>query len=200
VRLKPQNLVPMPLFLVIISLFLKGVVVLLVVYIATSYLLAGFSSREFSYRINKPLELHASILLQPIMDIFAYSKVSHFYDYSEIEKDKIPQNILPLSIRTDSNFRKPQQKFSWSNTRASLGGVTTAVIVEPADYSGKWSLVYCLKDGDFCEQSNIFSKGKVKLIADGDGELWGKDEGSNFIQLKLIKYTDRSNNMEILHI
>lgn len=199
-RLKPQNLTTTPFILVVISLILKGIVVLLVIYIATSYLLAAFNNREYSYRINKPLELHASILMQPVMDLFGYSKVSHFYDYSKIEKDKIPENILPLNIRSETNIRKPEQKIGWSNTKASLGGVTTAVIVEPADYSSKWSLVYCLKDSDFCEQSNILSSGKVKLMADGDSQIWGRDDKGNFIQLRLVRYIDRASNPEILHI
>ena len=199
-RLKPENLVTTPFIFIVTSFILKGLVVFIVVYIAISYLLAGFGGRDFSYRINKPLETHASILLQPIMDLFADSKVSHFYDYSKIEKNKIPQNISPLNIRSDSNTRKLQEKLFWSNTRASLGGIDTAVIVEPADFSGKWSLVYCIENSDFCEQSNILAKGKVKLISDGDQQVWGRDEKGNFLQLKLVKYIKRSSNPEILHI
>lgn len=199
-RLKPENLSNVPLILVIPSLIFKILVIFLVVYISISYISAVVGGKDFSYRVNKPLQTHSSILIQPVMDLIGNSKVSYWYDYSKIEKKQIPENISSLNIRSDSNTRNLQEKMFWRNTKASINGVNTAVIVEPADYTGKWSLVYCIIDKDFCEQSNILATGKVKLISDGQQQIWGKDEQGNFLQLKLIKYSQRSDNPEILHI
>ena len=199
-RLKPENLVTRPFIIILSSFILKTLMVFVVVYICVGYLLAGLSTRDFSYRKNKPLELHASILMQPVMDLFAYSKVSNWYDFSKIDSNKIPENIVGLNIQGDSNIRKLQEKLVWTNTNASLGGIKTAVIVEPSDFSGKWSLVFCIKNQDFCEESNILAKGKIKLISDGEQQIWGKTEKGDFIQLRLVKYIQRDQFMDILHI
>lgn len=183
-----------------LSLFLKVIVVIFVVYFAICYALAGLDNKDFSYTTSNPIQIHTTILLQPIMDIFGYSKISHWYNYSQIDKAKIPQNILPLNISGDSNVRKLDQQLFWSNTAVSLGKVDQAVIIEPANFSGKWSLVFCIKDSDFCQESNIVTKGAVKLIADGQQQAWGKDEQGNFIQLKLDRYINRGDYPTILHI
>jgi hypothetical protein len=184
----------------ILDYFFKAFVAFVATYLAVAYLYYVLKPPVFNYRESDLLNQNVSVILQPSMDLFAAGKVSHWYDWSEISYQDFDSVAEPVNIRTSTNIRDFKKQISTANAFATLGGVSEAVILEPVKKDIKWSLVFCLEDYSFCQQSNILYSGKIKILADGNQKAWGKDQAGNLIQLRLVEYINRNEKNEILHI
>ena len=184
----------------VLTFVLRLSVFLTVIYAMIAYFFYFIQPPEYTYRKQDFYQNQATILMQPIMDIFGYQKVSHWYDWQDLPRDQIPKNIQPLVILGGSDYRKLDQKSPVRNTLASLGKVVDSAIIEPVDYDGSWSLVFCTQDMEFCQQSNILAKGRVKILADGNSQAWGKNEQGEIIQLRIVGYATRDRYKAVVHI
>lgn len=175
-------------------------VFLTVIYVIIAYFFYFIQSPGYTYRKQDFYQSQATILMQPIMEILGYQKVSYWYDWQDLSQDQIPKNIQPLVVLGSSDYRKLDQKNPVRNTLASLGRVVDSAIIEPVDYKGNWSLVFCTQDMEFCQQSNILAKGRVKILTDGNSQMWGKNEQGEIIQLRIVGYTSRDRYKAVVHI
>ncbi len=175
-------------------------VFLAIIYVLIAYFFYFVYPPRYSYRKENFSQTQATILIQPFMEVFGYQKVSHWYDWKDVSEAEIPKIIQPLSIFASSDYRKLDEKNPIRNTLASLGKVTESAIVEPVNYSGKWSIVFCTQDRGLCQESNILVKGRVKILVDGNGELWGKSQQNEIIQLRIVGYITRDRYKSVVHV
>lgn len=183
-----------------LSWSVRLLIFLTIVYVLIAYFFYFVYPPQYSYRKPDFNQSQATILMQPVMEVFGYQKVSHWYDWKDISQNDIPKNIQPVSILASDNYRKLDEKNSVRNAFASFGRVKEAAIIEPVNYSGKWSLIFCTQEKSLCQESNILAKGRIKILVDGNGELWGKSQENEIIQLRIIGYTTRDRYKSVVHI
>jgi hypothetical protein len=180
---------------------LKAVICILAIYLSVAYGFFAFTKVTYTYRNQNTVDENLTIIMQPFMEVFADSKVSHWYDWQPISKSQINPDTTALTLKSKANqYGEYDNVLSYKNLVRSLGGVKEAAIIEPTDYSGFWSLVFCNKMDDICSKGNIMQSGKVKILLDGENSLWGLDSNGNFIELKLDKLTDRTQDKDVLFI
>jgi hypothetical protein len=181
-------------------LITKVVISIVAVYVSIAYGFFAFSKIEYTYSKQSALNQNLTILMQPFMEIFGDSKVSHWYDWQTISESEIDKKVNPLVLKSKNSQYGQYSSFSYKNVIRILGGVKEAVIVQPLSYSKNWSLISCNKQENVCIKSDLLHTGPVKILVDGENSLWGIDQSSNYIELKLIKLIDRSENKDILFI
>jgi hypothetical protein len=123
-------------------------------------------------------------LMKPVMGIFGYRKVTHWYDWEGISSDKV-LNTEPLIIENDTNIRHFEARYALVNAWASLGGVQTTAIIKPKDYTGTWSLIYC--QNNQCKANTLSYEGEVKILVDGQMELYALTERGEVRDVGLVK-------------
>jgi hypothetical protein len=152
-----------------------------------------YSYREYNF-INHSI---ITPILKPVMDLFGYKKVTHWFDWQEISPSKVNNN-KPLFLEGETNNRKLNQTYSIQNALASLGSVKKSAIIKPHDYNGNWSLIYCI-DGQ-CMVNKLKYNGEVKVLVDNTVNLYAYTEENNVVNLNLVRLIDRNQEMDILHI
>jgi len=185
-----------------IPVFFKLLLSLLAVYIGIAYSLFLVSKPTYNYRQENLLNQQATILMRPVMEVLANGKVSHWYNWQNISKGGINQNVTALKISSGDKklYRDLGNSFAFENTLASLGGIKEAAIIEPLNYKESWSLVFCDTKYDTCQESNILTKGRAKILVDGTQNVWGKTTSGKHIELKLVEYINRSAETSVLFI
>lgn len=180
---------------------IKILAAIITVYLGVCYGFFAFGVDKFAYRNYNFFGQQFTIVSQPFMQLFGAGKVSHWYDWENLDKTEIDSRVQSLSLRSEkTQYGEYNKQFSYKNTLRSLGWVTEAAVVEPISYKGNWSYVFCSVKENVCQKSNILSKGSVKVIVDGEVIAWGMDGDEKFIQLKLLGYTQRDKNKDILFI
>lgn len=178
----------------------KLVVCLIALYICIGYSFHVVSKPKYNYNSSNFLKQQGNIIAQPFMEVFENGKVTQFYNWENIEKSEIESKIEPLIIRSKAEQYREYGKPSYKNFFGSLGMVQEAALISPQNYGGTWSLVYCNTKTNFCQKNNISYTGTVKILVDGDGELWGINQNGNYIQLKLGMYINRKEYPDVLFI
>lgn len=181
----------------------KIILAIIVVYLGIALVLhfVRINRYDYSYRADRWLELTATILVQPVVDVTIDRKSTYFYDWRDYPKEQIDGSVLPLTLRSrDSQLADYKQTFSSQNLQRDLGYVTEAAIVKPRNYEGEWSLVFCSIQDEVCQQSSLLHSGSVKVLVDGHSEMWAMDSDNKFIQLELVDYLNRNEQKDILFI
>jgi hypothetical protein len=174
------------------------IIILIVSYSALIAITTFLSNRSYSFRVFQFFNNGIiTPLLHPIMYIFGYQKVTHWYDWQEFDKSKI-EGKKSLEFNSKTTKRNIKQTFSFTNALVSLGSVNTAVIIQPVTYSGNWSLIFVV--GSTCKVNTLQYTGKVKIIHDGSVSLYALGEDNKIYSIGLIETIDRSEKLEILHI
>jgi hypothetical protein len=179
-------------------IFLKSLSIIVGIYLLLVVITTLLSNHTYSYRTYQPFNNGIiSPLLQPIMYVFGYQKVTHWYDWEDFDKKQLI-DTKGLEFSTDTNTRDFNTTFSLTNALASLGSVQKAAIIEPDGYTGKWSIIYFI-DGQ-CKVNTLEYTGKVKIILDGKGQLFALGDDNKIYNLKLTEIINRKEHLEILHI
>lgn len=178
----------------------KLVVCLIALYIGIGYGFYGVSGSKYDYVSANFIKQQGNIIAQPFMEVFENGKVTQFYNWENIEKSDIERKIEPLNIRSKAEQYGEYGKPSYKNLFGGLGMVQEAALISPQNYSGTWSLVYCNTKTNFCQKNNLKYSGTVKILVDGDWELWGVNSSGNYIQLKLGMYINRKEYPSVLFI
>jgi hypothetical protein len=184
-------------------LILKIFLALLVVYIGMTLVLHLFRVRQYDYTYRQEhwSQWTAGLLAQPIVDLAIDRKVSYGFDWRELDSERIDKSVLPLTLRSkEEQLADYSQDWDSRNLQRDLGYVREAAIIRPKNYSGKWSLVYCTSQRQVCEQSNLLHAGEVKVLLDGQTEMWGLNEDGQYIQLELVRYLDRNQAKDVLFV
>ena len=183
---------------------IKVIVSLVTIYLSIAFGYAAFLPYDYSRdRDNFGHSLTTSSL-QPLMDVFSYGKVSHSYDWREIPGSDISSEIPILTIRSGDPQR--QDYDSWSSQLFyDLNPSDEAVILEPVNYNGRWSLIKCApatpdSNQRICLRSNLIHPGPIRYSVDGDSEVWGIDEEGVFINLAAREYINANEKRYLLLI
>lgn len=182
------------------DIIFKLVVCLVTLYICIGYGFYGVSRPKYDYVSPNFIKQQGNIIAQPFMEVFENGKVTQFYNWENIDKSEIEKRTEPLSIRSKSEQYREYGKTSYKNLFGDLGMIQEAALISPQNYSGKWSLVYCSTRTNFCQKNNLKYTGTVKILVDGEVELWGISSNENYIQLKLDKYINRKEYPVVLFI
>jgi len=174
---------------------------IITVYLGISYGFFAFGVDNFSYRNYNFLSQQFTIISQPFMELFASGKVTHWYDWEVIKISEIDVSVEPVSMRSEEQqYGEYSKEFSYKNTLKSLGWVKEMAVIEPINFKGNWSYVFCSVKENICQKSNILTKGPVKVLNDGEVIAWGQDSEGKYLQLRLLGYTQRDKNKDILFI
>ena len=182
----------------------KIALVILVINLGISYSLWLFNPPAYAYKEYNFFIEQATIFSQPTMDLLANSKVTHGFHFKNIEFGSIDSNIEPLQIR--SNYAQIRSfeaglESTIKNAYVDLRGSDQAAIIEPINFQGQWSLVFCEgNDNTNCQESLLLHKNKIKILVDGHQKVWGKSIDNKFIQLNLVKYLPRSQEAKVLFV
>jgi len=179
-----------------------GLIVLLV-YITIGLILHEFRINQYNYYYHQPnwLKLAASILLQPVVDLWFNRKTTYFFDWQTVAYTDLDQSVLPLTLRsTAPKFSSYNHALSLTNLQTTLSFSQESAIIAPVDNEDYWSLVFCSRIEEVCQRNNLFHKGPIKILLDGEVDFWGiSPEGKN-LRLKVLEYTSVNNRKEILFI
>jgi len=160
------------------------------VYFSFSYSYNLFGPRKYDYRDYNFFEAQVAIMLQPVMEILANGKVSHWYDWDDTEVDASNADAYFVPVRGSGKpFRDHSKDLSFNNLWKSFNADEFAKI-KPKNYDKKWSLIYCTEEYNICKESNLTYKGEIKIIVDGNGWLAGRGENDEMIKLDTIKTND----------
>jgi hypothetical protein len=187
------------------KLYFRIILSIITVYLGIALGFASLSPYQYQRRSQNFLLTGATVLLQPFMELFANGKVTHFYDYKTLPLQELPVITATKVLPSEKMVRNFNNDFSSIvvNIAADLGLVKEAAIIQPIDYSGNWSLAFCIDNENsatFCQVSKIKHRGQVKILVDGSSSIWGLAEDGKWIQLELVKYIDRSERRDILFI
>ncbi|MEI6729480.1 MAG: hypothetical protein WCK98_07625 [bacterium] len=186
-----------------VSISVSVMLILLALNLGVSYAVWFISPPKYTYREYNFLVEQATIFAQPTMDLLAGGKVTHAFHFKNINYSQIDTNVQPLQIRSSGDqVRSFDGSFGafFKNIYADLGGANQAAIIEPANFSGKWSLIFCDNENQNCQESMLLHSGKVKILVDGQQKVWGKTEDNKYIQLNLVKYLSRNSESGVLFV
>ena len=186
-----------------IGFFSKLFLSSLVVYIGIAIVLyfVRLNTYDYFYKNPKWANLAASILIQPSIDLFVNRKTTYFFDWQEIDRSIINSSVAPLTLRSRNlQLGSYRTQISSENLQVSLGYTQEAAIISPTDYDGYWSLIFCAKSEEICKKNDIFHKQEIKIILNGEVELWGVSQDGEFVRLKLVRYININQNRDLLFI
>lgn len=185
------------------SISAKVVLILLALNLGVSYAVWFISPPKYTYREYNFLVEQTTIFAQPTMDLLAGGKVTHSFHFKNINYSQINTNVQSLQIRSSADqVRSFDGSFGafFKNIYADLGGANQAAIIEPVNFSGKWSLIFCDDENQNCQEAMLLHTGKVKILVDGQQKVWGKTEDDKYIQLNLVKYISRNSEPGVLFV
>jgi hypothetical protein len=177
--------------------------IILLVYIAISLVFHEFRIRQYNYYYHQPnwLKLAASIFFQPVVDLWFNRKTTYFFDWQKIRPTEFDNSVLPLTLRsTKPRLGDYRYSVSTNNLQSSLGFNQEAVIIAPMDYDSYWSLVFCVHQEEICQKNNLFHKGPIKILLDGELDVWGITQEGKVIRLKVVEYVSVAEYKEVLFI
>ncbi len=177
--------------------------IVFLIYVTISLILYEFRINQYNYYYHQPnwLKLAASILLQPVVDLWFNRKTTYFFDWQRITPNDFDNSVLPLTLRsTKPKLGNYHYSLSLNNLQHSLGFNQEAVIIAPLDYDSYWSLIFCTHQEGICQKTNLFHKGSVKILLDGEIDVWGITQEGKVIRLKVVEYSLVSHYKEILLI
>lgn len=183
--------------------FMLNLVLFLVLIYLSSCIFYHFSYKNKYQDTNQnPLPKIGTFLLQPFMEVFGNSKVTHFWHYKDTSSSSLdPKKALFLESQTPQsrNFEKGLSALI-TNAIVDLSSDQEGAIIQPVAYDGSWRLVSCSKDLSICQRSTILSFGKVKILLDGGFYLWGENSEKQIIELKLEKKIKITEAKEFLYL
>jgi hypothetical protein len=156
---------------------------------------------KYSYTAPAPACKTLTFTLQPIMEVFAHSKITHACHFKDT--NSIPNLESQLFVKSQS---QPIRRFDdnplniFINAYADLGVAKEAWIIEPIDYQGQWSLVYYDSQSGRSQRSILNHIGAIRILVDGQGYVWGEGQNGEVIELSLIKKTWVSQDKKYLFI
>jgi len=177
--------------------------IILLVYIAISLVFHEFRIRQYNYYYFQPdwLKLAASIFFQPVVDLWFNRKTTYFFDWQTITTTDLNQSALPLTLRsTRPKLGSYNYALNLANLQAILNSDQEAAIIAPVEYDGYWSLVFCSRTEEVCQKNNLFHKGSVKILLNGEVEFWGVSPEGKSLRLKVVEYTTVGSHKDILFI
>jgi hypothetical protein len=184
-------------------LYLKLFVSFLAIYTGIALGFAGFSPYNYYRRPSNFLQSFTTVLSQPMMELFAQGKVSHFYDWQNFSTEELQTNITGLPVRTQTPTKNFNKSDFGDDLNSIFGKITESAVIEPVNFSEHWSVIYCdnnLSEASFCQKSKLYHPGKIKLAVDGNYYIWGIDEKGNFIELRSEGYINSNERKDILYI
>ncbi len=184
----------------------KKYVAYIIISVVSSYFLASLIPHvkyqdKYSYQTPSLFCKSLTFSLQPIMEVFASSKVTHTCHFKMVEKNQNYQSQLFVKSNSPQIRRLGSNPLNiFRNAIADLGVAKEAWVVEPEDFQGQWSLVFYEEQSQITQRSTLIHSGQIKILVDGEGHVWGENIDGEIIQLKLIKKTTVSSDKQILFI
>jgi len=190
----------------ILSFFGKLVLVYFIIYIGFSFGYGFFGPREFSYRNSNAVHQTASMLTQPITEVAANGYMNRWYNWNLVSRDSLQTSMNSnSSASSDIRFTSIQpieqgnidfsKDISFANVSVIFSDKTPAAVIQPKEYSGKWSLIFC--QYDICKESNLLVKNEVKILLTGNMEILGRTEDGRLVQLEVFDFIHRSDRMDL---
>lgn len=140
------------------------------IYVVLAILLFQSSPIRYIYLKNVPIQKTATAAMQPFMNIFLGGKVTHYYSFDHIEEPKSLNFLKIYSKTSDRNSENKTVRF-FQSIYFGFENNKNTVTIEPENYDGLWVFAFC--DGaNFCKQSNIAFRGKVKFLNDEKTKIW----------------------------
>jgi hypothetical protein len=171
--------------------------------IVTLYMLAALTlfnitSPQFEHRSPNILKGFTRIALDPVMEVFGTGKITHWFDWQDIDCDIFDENDNALTIESDEEqVRNFSGWGSGINVSASLGSVQQSAIILPVDYDGLWSLAFRDLESSRCQRGDALLEGSVKILVDGTQEIVGITEDGNMVSLELLEYINRNQRTDL---
>jgi hypothetical protein len=113
------------------------------------------------------------------------------------------RDLQALSIQSETEqVRNLSLEGTLNNTLASLGSVQTSAVVKPSDgnFGNWWRLAFRDKNSGLCQIGDLQVKGEVKILIDGNQEIFGVDESGKWFELDLVDYIPRNQRRDLLLI
>ncbi len=177
-------------------------IILTLIYALAVFRLDQYYSNRYFWDVGCGRERLSSSLGQPIMELFGNSMVAHGWCFRTFKQHiEIPQGCK-LSIECEKPiFRKFNSGLVTLLTSAwvDINPKQTCAIIQPRNYEGQWKIFFQTGIGIY-QEAKFSHRGQVKIVVDGQGEIYGRDSQSNFIELEIVDRVESWQRTDILMV
>jgi len=180
----------------------KLLVIVLTIYVsfAVGYNLLG--PRNIQYRSYHLGHHIASLLSQPVMEIAADGMMTRWYDWQQVSAEDVqnPEHISVQFISREAQVADYTTDISWANMQRHMGIVQEAAIIQPRQYNGRWTPIFCVvtDNGDICKQSSLYATGAIKMLIDGEFVVYAQAESGEYITLQVQEIIQRDQRPDLM--
>jgi hypothetical protein len=164
------------------------VLVFVVLYALAVFRLDQYYSDRYFWDTGYAKERIASSVGQPLMELFGNSMVAHTWCFRTFKRHiDIPHNCK-LSIECEKPlFRKFNSGILTFITSAwvDVNPMQECAIIQPKDYTDKWKIFFQTGIGIY-QEAKFSHRGQIKIVVDGQGEIYGRDLDGNFLELEIV--------------
>ena len=157
-------------------------------YILSAFRLDQYYANRYFWDQGCRWERFGSSASQPVMELFGNSMIAHGWCFRTFKK-----NIdIPVGCKLIIECQKPLfRKFNsgiatlFTSAWVDINPFQNCAIIEPVNYDNKWKIFFQTGIGIY-QEAKFSHCGKVKIVVDGQGEIYGRDLNGNFLELRII--------------
>jgi hypothetical protein len=176
--------------------------VFVIVYGLAAFRLDQYYSNKYFWDTSCIRERLASSAGQPLMELFGNSMIAHTWCFRTFKQHiDIPHNCK-LSIDCEKPlFRKFNSGWLTFITSAwvDINPMQECAIIQPKDYYGKWKIFFQTGIGIY-QEAKFSHIGQVKIVVDGQGEIYGRDQNGKFLELEIVSRCKAWKRTDILMV
>jgi hypothetical protein len=180
----------------VLNKFLKLTLLIVSIYIAICILLFFLLPPKYRYKDFIWWQVTLGVLKRPLTEVFMNGKTSLAYNWSKTDSQALTKSN-ELNLRSKNPRYRDYNNWSYKNVLSVFGKIEQTAIIKPYNYQGWWSVVFCISEQNICQESNLYFKGEVQILVDGDTTIWGRTSDGKIIDLKLLDYGKLGKNRNI---
>jgi hypothetical protein len=177
-------------------------VVFILIYALAVFRLDQYYSNRYFWDKGCNRERFGSSVGQPVMELFGNSMVAHGWCFCTYKKHIDIPSSCKLVIECEKPlFRKFNSGLATLFTSAwvDINPLQTCAIIEPVEYTGKWKIFFQTGIGIY-QEAKFSHVGQVKIVVDGQGEIYGRDLKGNFVELQIVDRVKAWERTDILMV
>ena len=129
-----------------------------------------------------------TVLLQPIMELAFYSKITHgcHWQETDIEVESLESQLYLKSDTQTRNLTDNSINGLFTNIMVELDPNQESVVLQPVDSDEPWRLFFYDIEARATRKSSIIHRGPVKILLDGEFYFYGVDLDNEVVELELV--------------
>jgi hypothetical protein len=175
-----------------LKFWLKVLLCYLAIYIGVAVGFAVFSTKKYEYREFKIPEYTFTVLSQPVMELIAGGKVTHWYDWQTIDASSIPSSLKPTTIRPSQESDAVLEDSLNVKNVIRYFQFQEYALVSPEESNQPWSPIFCIENTSICKRCEVMVTGPVRLLADKTVNLYGITKTGSYTEVHIDQYVSRN--------